>query len=285
MKTIIKFIYIVFVTSLALTSCSPNDDHNLGTFNINPDQISFQLTPGSDEWTYNYAVTFSDDLSTVYSCQINFGDGETTKNLTGSHEYKVNKGTYTAQCIVYTPDGNMIIKDIVITINNDYPVSSIWVDVNSADNLWHGLNFTSWFYYGPNWSQIADPAFTINGAEYTAVFPTATFDHWQNQIHLTPDNLALTATESYDFKVILNASNEVKGATIKLVLVGGTPETDAVFIFTEQFDLTAGKDISAEVINAKGVNISHAKLVFDFGGNPANTTVTIKNIILQKHKD
>ena len=26
-------------------------------------------------------------------------------------------------------------------------------------------------------------------------------------------------------------------------------------------------------------------LVFDFGGNPANTDVTIKDIILQKHKD
>ncbi len=284
MKTIIKFIYIVFVASLALTACSPNDDHSLGTYNISADQISFELTPGSDEWTYNYAVTITDDASTVYSCQVNFGDGVTTKNLTGSHVYLVKKGTYTAQCIVYTPDGNMIVKEIAVTINNDNPASFTWVDVDSADNLWHGVSFTPWFYYGPNWAQIANPAFTIDGTEYTAVFPTATSDHWQNQIHLTPKSLALTATENYDFKVTLNASNEIKGATIKLVLVGGTPETDAVFIFAEQFDLTAGNDISAKVINAKGVDISHAKLVFDFGGNPANTTVSIKDIILQKHE-
>lgn len=160
-----------------------------------------------------------------------------------------------------------------------------WVDLNSADNLWHGINFTSSFYYGPNWSQIADPAFTVNGTEYTVVLPTATFQQWQSQIHLTPDNLATTAADSYDFKVILNASNDVNEATIKFVKVGESDEDKNTYVFVKQFDLTAGTDITAKVINAKGLDISQTKLVFDFGGNPANTTVVIKDIILQKHKE
>jgi hypothetical protein len=280
MKTIIKFIYIVFVASLALTACSPDDDHSLGTYDISPDQISFQLTRGSDEWTYNYAVTFSNDLATVYSCQINFGDGATTKNLTGSHVYMVKKGTYTAQCIVYTPNGNMIVKDIVITINNDNP-ASLWVDVDSADNLWHGISFTPSFYYAPSWSQLPDPTLTINGTRYSVSFPSATTDQWQNQVTLTTDNLATTSAEKYDFRVTMNSSNNITGATVKLV----QNNDDNAFIFTERINLIAGEDVVLELFGKAGVNISRAKLVFDFGGNPANTTVTIKDVILQKHKN
>lgn len=160
-----------------------------------------------------------------------------------------------------------------------------WVDVNSTDNLWHGVNFTPWFYYAPGWSQLPDPAFTVNGREYTVVLPSASLDHWQAQVHLTADKLATTSTENYDFRVVLNASTDVNKATIKLVQVGGGTVNDAIFVFTEQFDLKAGKDKVATVINAKGVNITQAKLVFDFGGNPDNTTVVIKDVILQKHRE
>ena len=63
-------------------------------------------------------------------------------------------------------------------------------------------------------------------------------------------------------------------------------DNDNIFVFLlEDVKLTAGEDVTAKVINAKGVDITQAKLVFDFGGNPANTEVIIKDIILQKHKD
>lgn len=280
MKTIIKFIYIAFAASLALTACSPDDDHSLGTYDISADQISFELTPGSDEWTYNYAVTIGDDVSTIYSCQVNFGDGVTTKNLTGSHVYMVEEGTYTAQCIIYTPDGNMIVKDVAITINNDYPVSSVWVDVNSADNLWYGVSFTPSFWYAPDWSQISDPTLTIDGTEYTLSFPTATTDQWQNQFTLITDNLTTTASENYDFRVTMNSSNNITGVTVKLA----QNDNDNTFIFTERIDLVAGEDVDLELFDLAGVDITKAKLVFDFGGNPANTTVSIKDIILQEHQ-
>ena len=40
-----------------------------------------------------------------------------------------------------------------------------------------------------------------------------------------------------------------------------------------------------KAIKQKGVDITQAKLVLDFGGNPAATDVVIKDIIFQKHRD
>ncbi|SHE45953.1 hypothetical protein [Dysgonomonas macrotermitis] len=159
-----------------------------------------------------------------------------------------------------------------------------WVAVDSADNLWHGVTFTTSFHYAPGWNQIADPAFTVDGTEYSLVLPSATFDQWQCQVHLITPALATTSAENYDFKVTLNASNDISGVTIKLVQDGGG-DNDNIFIFTERFDLRAGENIAAKVIDATGVDITKAKLVFDFGGNPDNTTVLIKDVILQVHKD
>ena len=124
---------------------------------------------------------------------------------------------------------------------------------------------------------ISNPALNIDGATYTLNFPTATNEKWQNQVTFISDALTASAEENYDFRVILNASNDISSATIKLVQVGGG-DNDNIFVFLLE-------DVTAKVINAKGVDITQAKLVFDFGGNPANTEVIIKDIILQKHKD
>ncbi|NDV94561.1 hypothetical protein D0T84_06445 [Dysgonomonas sp. 521] len=442
MKTIIKFIYIVFVASLALTACSPDDDHNLGAYSIDANQISFEVTSGSNEWTYNYAVSYSKDVSTPHSCEVNFGDGATTKNLTGSHEYVVAKGTYTAQCVIYTPDGNMIVKEVTITINNDNPgiytdnVTSlqyaltggkantagktwyigewsamrdpndretVWwnyngpepsmmndkmtftpdginpnggykyenngdtfVNESAADsfsdgdpkgsfvttvytapsgatwkvtqdggktiltitkgfvgyvtspgdldetayevisysptsvrlskaddpqwcfelvsgpvavNLWADVSFTNSFYYAPGWNKLPDPELTTDGTKYTLKFPDATSDQWQNQVAFNTEGLATSADKNYNFSVTLNASNAIGGVTVKLCenVDGDTP-----VLLDSRVDLPAGEDVVFEQTDLPGVDISKGKLIFDFGGNPANTDVVIKNITLQE---
>lgn len=156
-----------------------------------------------------------------------------------------------------------------------------WVDVNSTDNLWHGVTFSNTFYYAPGWSQLADPALTISGTEYSTTFPSATFAQWQNQVTFVTDNLSTKAGENYDFRVILNASQDVKAVTVKLA----QNDNDDVFLFLKNVDLSAGTNIIAKAVDVEGVDITKAKLVFDFGGNPDNTDILIKDIILQKHKD
>lgn len=156
-----------------------------------------------------------------------------------------------------------------------------WSAVDSADNLWYGVIFTNTFYYAPGWGQIADPVLTISGTEYMLAFPEATTDQWQNQVFFHTESLALEAAENYDFRVTFTASNEIRNITIKLA----QEDDDGVFLFELRKDLPAGEDIIVKSINTAGVDMSQAKLVFDFGGNPGNTTLVIKDIILQKHKD
>lgn len=156
-----------------------------------------------------------------------------------------------------------------------------WSEVDSPDNLWYGASFSNGFFYAPGWNQLPDPVLNIDGATYTATFPEATFEQWQNQLFFITDGLSITSAESYDFRVTFIASNDINNATIKLCQEG----EDELYLFALNKDLLAGEEVVVKSINAAGKDISQVKLVLDFGGNPANTTVVIKDIILQVHKD
>jgi len=85
---------------------------------IPDDQVSFEMTQGSNEFTYNYSVSVGvNDIP--YTVQIDFGDGTTSTDLSGSHEYVVAAGAYTATCTVKA--GNQVVKQQTITLNNDNP--------------------------------------------------------------------------------------------------------------------------------------------------------------------
>lgn len=156
-----------------------------------------------------------------------------------------------------------------------------WSAVDSEDNLWNGVAFATTYYYAPGWSQIANPELKIDGTQYSISFPEATTDQWQNQVILTTEGLATSIAEEYDFRVIMNATNDIAGVTVKLAQT----DNDDVYLVLERKDLAAGEDVIVKVIKQQGVDITQAKLVLDFGGNPAATDVVIKDIILQKHKD
>jgi hypothetical protein len=125
MKKIIKCTWMAFTVMFALTACAPQefDEYTLGdSYTITQEQFTFDMTPGSDEFTYNFTASFSvDPVKYPYTYEIRFGDGEVTRNLSGSHKYVVYKGTYTAQCLVYVPNGDVIIKEKTLTFANDNP--------------------------------------------------------------------------------------------------------------------------------------------------------------------
>ena len=69
-------------------------------------------------------------------------------------------------------------------------------------------------------------------------------------------------------------------------LTGLHVKHDDNFFFAEQTDLLGNEDNKFWVASKKAPKEMHAiSLVFDFGGNPANTKVTIKDIIFQTHRD
>jgi preprotein translocase subunit SecB len=155
-----------------------------------------------------------------------------------------------------------------------------WVDENSVDNMWHGVTFSTFFYYAPGWSQIADPGFDVDGSKYTITLPSATSDQWQAQVHLNTD-LTTSSAENYDFRITLNSTKDIKGATVKLVQDG----KDDLYYFAERINLTAYDDITYKCVNMPGIDMTKVKLVLDFGGNPADAVVTASGIILQKHRE
>lgn len=203
--------------------------------------------------------------------------------------------------LVYTFDfgGNeagteVIIENIVIKNHKDDDGTEVpalptipeptWVAFDSADNLWYGCSFTNEFYYAPDWNQIADPIVTQDGDEFVIELPAATFDRWQAQVKFLTSMSAET-DEPLDIRVDMTANNPVPGVTVKLTQTGD----DENFYCDERFDLAGGDATTkcwvSNVKPSKGAPIEALSLIFDFGGCPEGTVVTINKVIIQKHHD
>ena len=124
MKNIIKITFIASAVAVALlmSNCKPQefDDYSLDkVVSISADQVTFKMTK-VDEWNYDYSIEFAVSSSKFpFSYEIRFGEGNVSKTATGKFEYIVLKGEYIAQCLVYTPDGNVVIKEQKIVIGDD----------------------------------------------------------------------------------------------------------------------------------------------------------------------
>lgn len=153
---------------------------------------------------------------------------------------------------------------------------------DSEYNLWKAADDAGQvkcsYYYGPNWSQIADPEMTKDGNAYTWFLPTATDDQWQAQCTLTPDTpVHLSGDTSYDFSCILRSDRDLN-VTIKVYEIGRNNN----FLFLERVPITANQDY-VFYMSEYSIVSADCEVVFDFGGNPANTTATVKNIVLKNH--
>lgn len=190
----------------------------------------------------------------------------------------------------------IIIEDFVIKdhANDDGTVlpkvdttpEPTWVAVDSEDNLWNATvaNLTFDYHYAPGWTKIDNPEMTNEGRTFSLAFPQATSEQWQNQFKMLTSLTADTETV-YDFRVTLKSSEDIKGVTVKLVHSGGG-DNDKNYFFEDHIDLVADAEAIFWKASMKAPKAMDAiTLVFDFGGNPANTNVTIKDITLQKHKD
>ena len=153
---------------------------------------------------------------------------------------------------------------------------------DSEANLWKAADaaHSYSFFYAPSWSQLPDPEVENNGNEYLLKLPSATFAQWQAQFHIIPDSpVALESSKSYDFSVVLNSTTDIRAVTLKLTENGN----DDNFLFTENVNLTAFEDYIFDLSDLPGIDAAAVKMVFDFGGNPDNTEVTIKRIVLKDH--
>ena len=187
----------------------------------------------------------------------------------------------TAKAIELVTDNGSIAWHISLT-SGAAPVTFNGFKYDSEFNIWKPADaaHSYSYYYAPGWTQIADPETTCEGGTYTLSFPSGTSDQWQAQFFIIPDSpVALEAAKSYDFSVILNSSKDIKGVTVKLT----DTTDDGNFLFTERVDLTSYEDMIFYASELPGIDAASVKMVFDFGGNPDGTEVTIKNIVLKDH--
>jgi hypothetical protein len=92
---------------------------------INDDNVTLKVTQGSDEFTYNYSVVVINPENAKFTTEIQFGDGQTSTELEGSHTYVLPKGTYTMNCVISVDGGKQITKQQQIVLNNDNPLYNI----------------------------------------------------------------------------------------------------------------------------------------------------------------
>ena len=174
------------------------------------------------------------------------------------------------------------VKDVCFQ-EHQAPAGAVSFDYNSEDNLWKPADAAHTYsqYYAPGWAPIDNPAVTNNGSSYSFTLSQATTDQWQAQFHIIPDAaIALSAEKTYDFQVKVETSQNVPGVTFKFT----DASDDGNFLFVERRDITAFEEFTFEMTNLAGIDAASVKMVFDFGGCPAETEVTIKDITLQEHK-
>lgn len=154
-----------------------------------------------------------------------------------------------------------------------------WVDPGSPENLWNPANPEIGFYYAPGWNQLPNPTCTVDGYSYSFDLPSATWEQWQAQMFIA-GGPAFGTAEAYDFKVELTSSTDIGKATVKFTEDGN----DNNFFFAENVALTGGVTTTFWVANLKApADMAKTRFVFDFGGNPDGTSITISNIVIQKH--
>ena len=53
----------------------------------------------------------------------------------------------------------------------------------------------------------------------------------------------------------------------------------------DRVEVPAYDEVTYKWVNLPGQDIDKLSVVLDFGGNPAGTEVTVKDIIIQEHRD
>lgn len=255
-------------TDLSLTS-GTNYDFKC-TINSSTAQsgITVKLTDSSDDGNY-----------------LLLGQGITVEPYTDYEFYLTNLDGIDADNIKLVldfggcPDNTEVTVSDIILQEHNAASSGSTANWGATENLWESASLDFNYYYAPGWSQIADPAMTQSGGNYTFSFPSATYAQWQAQVFFITD-IATSASNNYDFKVVLNSTQDISGVTVKLYQNGD----DNTFYFTENVDLSAYVDYEFTAVDMEGLDISKVNLVLDFGGNPDNTEVTVSDIILQVHE-
>ncbi|MCR5455849.1 MAG: hypothetical protein K6F33_12750 [Bacteroidales bacterium] len=192
------------------------------------------------------------------------------------------------------------ISDIVFNEHagaiEEEPVA-VW-EYNEAGDLTKDASyeFFKFYAFGDSWSTLNTNVLTDNGdGTWTYFLPDASSMQWQAQLGFL-SQIETSADKKYDFHVKLISNTDVSNVTVKVTAVAD--DNVILVLYDKGVNLVADEEF--EIINndVQGVDIpistktnddgsqttGGVKFIFDFGGNPANTEITISEMILQESK-
>ncbi|MBR4734761.1 MAG: hypothetical protein IK052_01585 [Bacteroidales bacterium] len=171
-------------------------------------------------------------------------------------------------------------------------------DVNGEANLWKAaIGNEKFFYYhctggwnGTDTETTEVPFLAKNGNSYVVSYAEATTDQWQNQLFMFPNAgsyIPLDAEKKYALRFSVSANNatHVFFKIAKFAPADTEPakhEGETIWEWgRKSIEANTETTVTSKVIT--GAACDNINLIFDFGGNPANTEITIKDICLQEY--
>ncbi|MDO5394469.1 MAG: hypothetical protein Q4F07_00745 [Bacteroidales bacterium] len=285
MKLYIKTIALA-IAALGITptqSCSETDIYN----------VDATAVPQAADYDNDIVINVDQETNTVNFSFVGKGvypvwiiDGKTYSTKHEFSRYYRKAGEYSIEVKIANANGMSL-----GTLTKTFTIEKTKMDgfggyvYDSPFNLWKTGNARiNSFFYAPGWSQIADPTNSFDGDTFTLMFPEATTDQWQAQMHVGTD-ISLSEGEHYDGSVIFTASMDMNNVTLKIHPDGDDDDAHSFFP-NQKINLTAGEPKTFWFSDLEAaVPMNNIVFTFDFGGNPAGVEVTIENIVIKKHSD
>lgn len=157
-------------------------------------------------------------------------------------------------------------------------------DYDSDFNIWKPADkshtYSQYTATGPSWTVLDNPEIINVGNSYSFTYETETNDQWQAQFFIIPtEPINCTADKTWDFSCVVLLDQTVN-VTFKLTQDGD----DGNFLFTDRIEVPAGQEFVFGYSNiALEKDVPNVKMVFDFGGCPAGTNVSLGRIVLKDH--
>ncbi len=170
-------------------------------------------------------------------------------------------------------------EEEVVENSFDWDISSdsnLWKTVESGESF---LSVSTWFA-DAGWAELPNqPTYDHSDNVWSLTIPEGMGgDQWQGQFQIHT-SLTASATQSYNFYLVIDADNDMPNVTVKLTHDGDG--NDGNYLTYGQYNVEGGKSY---VFKAENITLLEARdadliaLVFDFAGATALTNVKISQI-------
>ncbi len=252
--------------------------------------FTVSVNPETNEATFTLPSTVTGLMPIWHTNET----GEFVFAGTGNNFKKVfyQKGTYKVRLFVSNSKGQSLDyseKEVVIEKDKGGASLSGGFVYDSVFNLWQDVDkegnheYSQYTAVTSSWTPIDNPKVVQVGNTYSMTYEQATEQQWQAQFFIIPTEghkITLNAGTTYDFSCVILSTTDLPGVTFKLT----AEKSDEKYLFVQRVAVKAGEPYVFWWANQEvAEDIADVKMVFDFGGCPANSEITVGNIVLKDH--